>query len=267
MNVTLNLNPALLAGASPAGNPLMYAPAAFSSGSSVSHWDVSMTPNALMEPAINNDLHDTVDLTTPLFRDIGWFPGVTATTLSMFTAESRMDGIALRWQFADPSDVATLTIERAIAADGPFSPIATDMVSVDGAMVTVDTGAEAGQTYFYHLSITDRAGQPQILGLVSSRRGTAPAAGVFLASPSPNPTTGEASVMFRLGQPEYVRLSVTDASGRRIRTIQDGMMAPGEYTRRWDGRTDAGSKSPAGVYFIMLGTSKGNQSQRVALVN
>jgi hypothetical protein len=52
----------------------MYAPNPFTSGSSVSHWDVSLSPNALMEPAINNDLHDTVDMTNGVLRDIGWFP-------------------------------------------------------------------------------------------------------------------------------------------------------------------------------------------------
>jgi hypothetical protein len=40
----------------------------------VSHFDVTLTPNALMEPAINADLTSSVDLTVPLFRDIGWIP-------------------------------------------------------------------------------------------------------------------------------------------------------------------------------------------------
>jgi hypothetical protein len=54
----------------------MYAPNPFQSGSSVSHYDVSLTPNALMEPAINPDLTDNLDLTTALFRDIGWLPSL-----------------------------------------------------------------------------------------------------------------------------------------------------------------------------------------------
>jgi hypothetical protein len=72
--VTMRLNPAKQAGLSANGHVLMYAPNPFQSGSSVSHWDVSATPNLLMEPAINSDLTDNVDLTDPLFRDIGWLP-------------------------------------------------------------------------------------------------------------------------------------------------------------------------------------------------
>ena len=56
----------------------MYAPNPFQGGSSVSHWDVSATPNLLMEPAINADLTDSVDLTAALFRDIGWLPHTTS---------------------------------------------------------------------------------------------------------------------------------------------------------------------------------------------
>ncbi len=63
-------------GADPLGRALMYAPNPFQSGSSVSHLDVSMFRNQLMEPAINADLTQSVlppiDLTYRLFQDIGW---------------------------------------------------------------------------------------------------------------------------------------------------------------------------------------------------
>jgi hypothetical protein len=75
VNVTVGLHPTLLAGADDSGRPLMYTPNPFQSGSSVSHWDVSLSPNALMEPAINTDLHDTVDITYGHFVDIGWLQG------------------------------------------------------------------------------------------------------------------------------------------------------------------------------------------------
>jgi uncharacterized repeat protein (TIGR01451 family) len=63
-------------GADANGRALMYAPAPYQPGSSVSHWDRSMSPNQLMEPAINADLTHEVapplDLTFPLLEDIGW---------------------------------------------------------------------------------------------------------------------------------------------------------------------------------------------------
>jgi hypothetical protein len=72
--VTLHLSPTRIAGLHPSGRVRMYSPNPYQSGSSVSHYDVSLLPNALMEPAINADLTDNVDLTEALFRDIGWLP-------------------------------------------------------------------------------------------------------------------------------------------------------------------------------------------------
>lgn len=50
----------------------MHAPNPVVPGSSVSHWSVDTFPNLLMEPSLNTSLFDEVDLTTSLFRDIGW---------------------------------------------------------------------------------------------------------------------------------------------------------------------------------------------------
>lgn len=65
-----------LAGADPLGRVKMFAPNPFQSGSSVSHYDTTATRNQLMEPSINGDLTQSVtppiDLTLPLFTDIGW---------------------------------------------------------------------------------------------------------------------------------------------------------------------------------------------------
>jgi hypothetical protein len=72
----LGVNLAVRAGTDAAGRVLMYAPNPNQPGSSVSHYDTSLYPNQLMEPAINGDLKHEVkppyDLTLPLLKDIGW---------------------------------------------------------------------------------------------------------------------------------------------------------------------------------------------------
>ena len=62
------------AGADSGNRPLLYAPSTVSNGSTFSHFDVSLTPNALMEPFINDDLaaNFRTDLTLGLFADEGW---------------------------------------------------------------------------------------------------------------------------------------------------------------------------------------------------
>ena len=78
-NVSLIRDPALLAGADGAGRLKMYSPSTFSSGSSVSHWDVSADPDLLMEPFATPGLvAGEVDMTKWLFADIAWFRGLVA---------------------------------------------------------------------------------------------------------------------------------------------------------------------------------------------
>jgi hypothetical protein len=76
VTASFGVNASRLAGTDAAKRPLLYTPNPLVGGSSVSHWDVSMSPNQLMEPNITPTLTTTlvppVDLTVPLLKDIGW---------------------------------------------------------------------------------------------------------------------------------------------------------------------------------------------------
>ena len=73
--VSTYLNPLVRTGTT-AGFPRLFAPNPFQSGSSVSHFDTSLTPSVLMEPNITPNLttrvKNPIDLTLALLRDIGW---------------------------------------------------------------------------------------------------------------------------------------------------------------------------------------------------
>jgi hypothetical protein len=81
--VTASVPSVLNAGADNSNHARVYAPNPVEVGSSVSHWDTTLFPNQLMEPAINDDLTHSVqppqDLTLRLLLDIGWNNGVTPT--------------------------------------------------------------------------------------------------------------------------------------------------------------------------------------------
>jgi hypothetical protein len=69
---SLRTDSSQLAGTAKDGNLRLYAPCTQSPGSSLHHWDVTSTPNLLMEPAVNSDLLHGVDLTIYQLLDIGW---------------------------------------------------------------------------------------------------------------------------------------------------------------------------------------------------
>ncbi len=74
VNVTLHLDPTRMAGTDDYGRVKLYTPTLMASGSTLSHWDTSCEPSLLMEPNITAGLQaaKTVDLTSDVFRDIGW---------------------------------------------------------------------------------------------------------------------------------------------------------------------------------------------------
>lgn len=90
-----------------------------------------------------------------------------------------------------------------------------------------------------------------------------PVARVGLEAVRPNPFRGETSIVFDVERPEFVRLFIVDASGRRVRTLEAGrFFSPGGRTESWDGRGDDGRPAPAGVYWVRLAWSGGADSRR-----
>jgi hypothetical protein len=74
VQVGLVIDPARLQGADDAGRPRLFMPNPVQGGSSGSHYDSNMLPNALMEPAINATLFSAfnLDITPNLLQDTGW---------------------------------------------------------------------------------------------------------------------------------------------------------------------------------------------------
>ena len=73
----------LTSGADASGRVLMYAPNPVQQGSSVSHFDVTLTPSQLLEPFYTHPIH-TTSLTRDVLADIGWGtdePTATSTTI------------------------------------------------------------------------------------------------------------------------------------------------------------------------------------------
>ena len=69
----------LSAGVGAAGHVEMYAPAVQSSGSSVSHYSNTLSPNELMEPSYTGPHHD-LSFTVALMSDIGWTEPMVVNT-------------------------------------------------------------------------------------------------------------------------------------------------------------------------------------------
>ncbi len=77
--------------------------------------------------------------------------------------------------------------------------------------------------------------------------------GTRLLQNRPNPFNPTTTVSFVVaGSPTDVTLAVYDISGRRVATLVDGRVGPGEHKVVWDGTDASGRAVASGVYFARL---------------
>ena len=91
VQVAFVVDAAHLQGADNAGRPRLFMPDPVQPGSSGSHYDTALAPNALMEPAINDSLNAAVnlDITANLLQDTGW--QVNAGSARIGTCDTGVD--------------------------------------------------------------------------------------------------------------------------------------------------------------------------------
>jgi hypothetical protein len=81
----------------------------------------------------------------------------------------------------------------------------------------------------------------------------------------PNPTHRIAHVELRLEAPSRIRMSVFDALGRRVRSIDNGAMATGVHRLTWDGCDESGHKVAGGFYVIRVETDSWASSRPIVV--
>ena len=89
----------------------------------------------------------------------------------------------------------------------------------------------------------------------------------FTRPPAPNPTHGDVSFAVASPRTQAITLTVHDLVGRRVATIQSGVLPAGEHPFRWDGRDTDGRMLPSGRYFIRLAAGSVRESRAVSLVH
>jgi hypothetical protein len=135
----------------------IYAPNPFEGGSSVSHWDTSLTPNQLMEPNISSDLTFSVgapqDLTSSLLKDIGWLVSKTDQTITFPPLVDKTFGDAPFSVSATAS--SGLPVSFSIVS-GPAT-ISGNMVTITGPGTITVRASQGGNGNFNAAPTVDRS--------------------------------------------------------------------------------------------------------------
>ncbi|MGB3342098.1 MAG: FlgD immunoglobulin-like domain containing protein, partial [bacterium] len=88
----------------------------------------------------------------------------------------------------------------------------------------------------------------------------------MLSAMYPNPGIRVMSIRYQVAKTSDILLRLYDASGRLVRTLEQGMHEPGYYTMIWDTKDDAGRAVPAGIYFIRFETDDYQRIEKAILL-
>jgi hypothetical protein len=222
----------------------MYTPNPFQSGSSVSHWDTSAEPNLLMEPAINNNLSSTVDLTLNQMSDIGWIDGATPIFVAPGHVMAGNDGVRIEFYSAAATE-AQWTSYR-LGAGGEWDAIGAPEIQGKGLLILKDSNVQPGQTYSYRLGALGTDGEEAYSETVTV---TVPVGTAFaLHGAIPNPAGPQLTVAYTLGGVSPAKIALYNVAGRNLRTIDLTGRGVGRHTVDMG----AGLSLAAGTYFVKL---------------
>ncbi|HET9253455.1 MAG TPA: FlgD immunoglobulin-like domain containing protein, partial [Candidatus Eisenbacteria bacterium] len=194
------------------------------------------------------------------------FPGALATP-SGFQATLIPGAVRLAWDEATDGVTTGYALYRR-AGGAATAPL----VWSGGAGQTswTDTTVTGGEQYEYSLRAT--AGAAQSDPAVASV--SVPLDELLTATPQmlgmPNPAKGRVTIRFTTQTPDgsagRVRLVIYDLSGRRIRSLVDESLSPGEHAVDWTCSSDAGNLVAPGVYHAILDAPGGRQILNLAIL-
>jgi hypothetical protein len=147
----------------PGGRLRLYAPATWSDGSSVSHWDTVATPDLLMEPFLRPNPQALTDMTGCVLRDMGWSstscPDLAGFNLPLATAQTVLTNedtaVQLTIRGTDPDTTGPLIYTiTAQPTRGVLSTTASP-TSANGVLYTYTPFADANGTDSFVFQVSD----------------------------------------------------------------------------------------------------------------
>ena len=128
---------------------------------------------------------------------------------------------------------------------------------------------QSGKRYYCAVTAVDASGNEsafsdEISFTVDS--GPAGSAAPGITSVFPNPTSGTTAIWAVLSDSCFARLCISDALGRRVRTVHSGPLAAGAHGFVWDGTDDAGFPVRSGLYIATMTGAARCRSGKLTLI-
>ncbi|MCR4437666.1 MAG: S8 family serine peptidase [candidate division KSB1 bacterium] len=168
-------------------------------------------------------------------------------------------GSCARLTWETHSETENLGFEVYRAQDALEARVKLTSELIPGAGTTTETNlyvfeddrVEAGQAYWYWLADVDCRGRRTLHGPATITIKALPRE-YALAQNSPNPFNPVTHISFTLPVDGHVELRVYNMLGQLLRTLVDGQVPAGVHSVTWDGKDEAGTSLPGGIYLCVL---------------
>ncbi|NOX87891.1 MAG: T9SS type A sorting domain-containing protein [Calditrichaeota bacterium] len=200
-------------------------------------------------------------------------------SLSAFNVNLLSNSVRITWTTESEIDNLGFNIFRAESADSvlpsqdKFVQINKQLIPGQGNSSTYnhysfeDVFAPQKEYVWYRLQSVNLDGSRQFHKPVAVRIGDSLIPRETQWFPNyPNPFNPVTNIRFKIAEQEYVRITIYDLHGRRIRNLWQGEVKPGYHRFQWDGRDEQGVIKSAGIYFYQIKTSRYQHTGKMTLL-
>jgi flagellar basal-body rod modification protein FlgD len=156
---------------------------------------------------------------------------------------------------ADAQDRFLKLLVTQLNNQDPLNPLDNAQLTSQLAQMSTVSGIEQLNTTVQ--ALLDQSGAGQALQAASMIGHAVLAPGSDMSGGGGSPSAFAVDLPSSAGS---VKVSVVDAAGNTVRTIDMGTLPQGLHSAVWDGANDAGQAMPAGVYSIQVAATNGATS-------
>lgn len=204
------------------------------------------------------------------------------------TAVEHPSVVVYRFRGLNPESEYMLNVE-CFAGDGAVRGQEI-FINGDSPLTQIEAGLQPAQTGYLNLPKESYAGGEITVSVVNRQGGSAVVSQIWLketgvglnpqllpegeAVPQsyaleqnyPNPFNPTTNIGFKISDFGFTELAIYDVLGRKIKTLLNENLSPGDYKLQWDGRSDAGVPVSSGIYFYRLTSGFFAQTKRMLLI-
>lgn len=213
---------------------------------------------AVQHPAANRDAGSRVQ---------DCLVDLAPVAVTFFVAETRNDGILLKWQARSRDLNPAFHLFRAEISGGPYRQLTRAPLYCDAETRQysyVDQAVQPGKSYHYKVADIGYRGRLTMHGPMSAV--AASPVDYILEQNYPNPFNPETRINFQIKEGGYVRLWISNLDGQQVRQLLAADLAAGAHSISWNGKDDRGVTLPTGSYLYKLRVNGFEVSRRMEFV-